>query len=258
MSTLVASFRSCIDPSEREKGLPDRGFTLIELLVVIAIIAVLAALLVPAVTAALVRARSTLCQNNQRQLGIAHVSYTTEHEGVHPPAPYGNTGDTFLERLEAYHGEADEARFCPEASAAKFYSRNGPQPTGQHWGGDSEPWWWHTEGGSYGINIWTYSTTGWGLNIDQHFPTDASANNPSVTPVFADCAWKDFAPNPRGTHTNRGGGEGLERILLVRHGPTVNVACLDASVRTVKLEELWDFDWCNGWRRRQQVDIPWL
>lgn len=256
MSAPVANFRSRVDLSERQKGHLDRGFTLIELLVVIAIIAILASILVPAVSTALVRARATLCQNNQRQLGLAHKSYTLEHEGIHPPAPFGNTGTSFLERLEAYHGEADEVRSCPEASAAELYS--GVRPTGQHWGGDSEPWWWHTEGGSYGINLWTYSTTGWGLNIDQHFTTDVSAENPSATPLFADCAWKDFAPNPRGTHTNRGGGEGLERILLLRHGAAVNVACLDASVRTVKLEKLWDYDWCQGWRRRQHVDIPWL
>ena len=51
------------------------GFTLIELLVVIAIIGILVALIIPAVNIVREHGRQTVCLNNQRQIGIALLSY---------------------------------------------------------------------------------------------------------------------------------------------------------------------------------------
>jgi len=54
-------------------------------LVVIAIIAILAALLLPSLGRVKAKGQATFCNNNQRQLGLAHRMYGDDNRGVFPP-----------------------------------------------------------------------------------------------------------------------------------------------------------------------------
>jgi prepilin-type N-terminal cleavage/methylation domain-containing protein/prepilin-type processing-associated H-X9-DG protein len=65
-----------------------RGFTLIELLVVIAIIAILAAILFPVFAQAREKARQSSCLSNQKQIGLAILSYAQDADETIPQNEY--------------------------------------------------------------------------------------------------------------------------------------------------------------------------
>ena len=64
-----------------------QAFTLIELLVVIAIIVLLASMFLPTLSKAKKVAKTVICLNNEKQIGVAFFSYVSENNKI---LPYGS------------------------------------------------------------------------------------------------------------------------------------------------------------------------
>jgi prepilin-type N-terminal cleavage/methylation domain-containing protein/prepilin-type processing-associated H-X9-DG protein len=100
-----------------------RAFTLIELLVVIAIIAILAAILFPVFAKARERAKTSACINNEKQIGIACMTYADDYDATYPINRVAIVGGTWTWKRAIYpYVKSYDVFRCP--SVLKYDARN--------------------------------------------------------------------------------------------------------------------------------------
>ena len=93
-----------------------KGFTLIELLVVLTIIGILAAILFPVFIKVRESGRRSVCQSNERQLGLAFQQYTQDNNASFPPVR-GDQAIGWAGRIYPYVKSAG-VYTCPDDTTA--------------------------------------------------------------------------------------------------------------------------------------------
>ena len=117
-----------------------KAFTLIELLVAIGIVVILAALLMSPVLNAKASARSTVCKNNLRQMGLALQSYVQDHSRYPYLRSLPEPGDTdpnsrwwWAKFMPYYPVKWTEQRYhCPGYKGAIAGVVEGKEPLGSY------------------------------------------------------------------------------------------------------------------------------
>ena len=234
-----------------------REFTLIELLVVIAIIGILSSILMPSLSAAREKAKTSVCLGQLKQLGSSFIMYADSNDENFIDRDLDNPDNFWMARLYPFH-ESENIIQCPSVEH--------PIKNGWYWGDKDNPWggdsgWMTYAGinarGSVGINSFLYSTEADAGGI--YFYKYSEIEETENTPVFSDSIWVDQWP--RSTHANPtdligGSDTSLHRVFMDRHyGKKTNHVFVDNSARTRSIGSILQLDWHKEFIHRS-VPVP--
>jgi prepilin-type N-terminal cleavage/methylation domain-containing protein len=157
------------------------GFTLVELLVVIAIISILAGLLLPALEQALDSARLVSCQNNVKQLGLAHIQYADDYGSKFTPRYIASTGNSWHYRLNPY---ADGAWVM-------------------NWGlSPARGIWFCPANRAFGTTEYIFSNSAYLMNERLGGDAAGSIEKPSITAMHTSAGWDRNRVNGRSSYAS--------------------------------------------------------
>ncbi|MBI9015860.1 MAG: type II secretion system protein [Phycisphaerae bacterium] len=253
-----------------------KGFTLIELLVVISIIALLVSILMPALAKAREKAKDVVCKSQLKQWGLAVFQYAEDNNGSLMEYSYGMPKGVgmWYYILGSYIGDANiqtqgNTALTGAAEILSCPSADRPATSDYAFGGVNKRWAWSYFQGdsarehppiqaSYMLNNWVTNSTSLKNNPQQApllFIKYTKMHND--TPMISDGIWVDnfFSNNVdindngtlveplthlNGTNTRAG------RMLIARHGRSINIVVADNHVERMELEKVGQYHWANG------------